>query len=81
VLVEYVELVLRSRQAPRVLFRWLLKNDMAAKTRKEKKEARKQAVFTLLDITPSAIHLRYCVLLFLFIEHPFKYSSPSFFLQ
>lgn len=57
VLCEYVETVLRSRQAPRVLFRWLLKNS-SGKTRKEKKENRARCVAKLLEISPSAIHLR-----------------------
>jgi len=57
-LVEYLELVLRSRQAPKVLFRWLLLHSQG-RTRKERKEERSKAVMTLLSITPSAIHIRY----------------------
>eukprot|EP01087_Luapelamoeba_hula_P003692 TRINITY_DN1352_c0_g1_i3.p1 TRINITY_DN1352_c0_g1~~TRINITY_DN1352_c0_g1_i3.p1 ORF type:complete len:2194 (-),score=412.40 TRINITY_DN1352_c0_g1_i3:98-6679(-) len=59
ILVEYVETILRSTQSKRVLFMWLLKETWQAKTRSEKKKARDAAIDKLLQISPSAIHIRF----------------------
>jgi hypothetical protein len=58
-LAEYVELVLKSRQAPRMLYRYMTKVNEKAKTRAEKIANREALVLKLLAISPSAIHIKF----------------------
>lgn len=58
ILVEYVELVMRTRQAPRVFWKWYQLHCPPTTLVEEKRVARSALVNTLLTITPSAIHLR-----------------------
>ncbi len=58
-LAEYVELVLKSRQAPRMLYRYMNKVNEKAKTHAEKVANREALVLKLLAISPSAIHIKF----------------------
>eukprot|EP01125_Pyxidicula_operculata_P011544 TRINITY_DN3779_c0_g1_i1.p1 TRINITY_DN3779_c0_g1~~TRINITY_DN3779_c0_g1_i1.p1 ORF type:complete len:2107 (-),score=549.17 TRINITY_DN3779_c0_g1_i1:67-5526(-) len=56
-IIQLMEAVLHTRQAPAVVFQWIVGREKECKKRKEKKQKRFESITTLLKLSSSAIYL------------------------